>query len=114
MYILLLIMNALNLFLRDEYMSQWLERVKYILDSCGLSYMWYHQQELSTKQCKVIIHQRIEDINSKQKCNTDISTSFMDRLLDAMKSLRHIFESHNISQDINIRMFNAYAASIFL
>ena len=24
--------------------------------------MWYQQQELSTKQCKVIIHQRIEDI----------------------------------------------------
>ena len=31
-----------------------------------------------------------------------------------MKSLRHIFESHNISQDIKIRIFNAYAASIFL
>ena len=34
--------------------------------------------------------------------------------LDAMKSLRHIFESHNISQDIKIRILNAYAASIFL
>ena len=32
--------------------------------------------------------------------------------LDAMKSLRHIFELHNISQDIKIRIFNAYAASI--
>ena len=29
---------ALNLFRRDEYKSQWLKRVKYILDSCGLSY----------------------------------------------------------------------------
>ena len=43
---------ALKLFRRDEYKSQWLKRVKYILDSCGLSYMWYQQQELSTKQCK--------------------------------------------------------------
>ena len=32
-------MIALNLFRRDEYKSQWLKRVKYILDSCGLSYM---------------------------------------------------------------------------
>ena len=47
-------MIALKLFRRDEYKSQWLKRVKYILDSCGLSYMWYQQQELSTKQCKVI------------------------------------------------------------
>ena len=31
-------MIALNLFRRDEYKSQWLKRVKYILDSCGLSY----------------------------------------------------------------------------
>ena len=69
-------MIALKLFRRDEYKSQWLKRVKYILDSCGLSYMWYQQQELSTKQCKVIIHQRIEDI-ALQKWNTDISTSSM-------------------------------------
>ena len=53
---------ALKLFRRDEYKSQWLKGVKYILDSCGLSYMWYQQQELSTKQCKVIMHQRIYDI----------------------------------------------------
>ena len=46
-------MIALQLFYRDEYKSQWLKRVKYILDSCGLSYMWNQQQELSTKQCKV-------------------------------------------------------------
>ena len=69
-------MIALKLFRRDEYKLQWLKRVKYILDSCGLSYniMWYQLQEISTKQCKVIIHQRIEDI-ALQKWNTDISTS---------------------------------------
>ena len=55
------------------------KRVKYILDSYGLSYMWYQQQELSTKQCKVIIHQRIEDI-ALQKWNTDISTSSMCKM----------------------------------
>ena len=37
-------MIALNLFRRNEYRSQWLKRVQYILDSCGLSYMWYQQQ----------------------------------------------------------------------
>ena len=45
-------MIALKLFRRDEYKSQWLKRVKYILDSCGLP--WYQQQELSTKHYKVI------------------------------------------------------------
>ena len=55
-------MIALNLFCRDEYKSQWLKRVKYILDSCGLSDMWYNQHAIPTKQCKVIIHRRIEDI----------------------------------------------------
>ena len=64
-------MIVLNLFRRDGYKSQWLKRVKYVLDSCGLFYiMWYQQQET---QCKVIIHQRIEDI-ALQKWNSDIST----------------------------------------
>ena len=75
---------ALNLFRRDEYKSQWLKRVKYILDSCGLSYMWYNQHEIPTKQCKVIIHRRIEDI-ALQKWNTDISTSSMCRMYRLFK-----------------------------
>ena len=56
-------MIALNVFRRDECKSQWLKRVKYILDSCGLSYnMWYQQHDILTKQCTVIIHRRIEDM----------------------------------------------------
>ena len=70
---------ALNLFGIDEYKSQWLERVKYILDSCGLSYMWYNQHAIPTKKCKVIKHGRIEDI-AQQKWNTDVSTSSMSRM----------------------------------
>ena len=58
----MLYMIALNFFRRDEYKSQCLKRVMYILDSCGLSYMWYTQHAIPTKQCKVIIHRRIEDI----------------------------------------------------
>ena len=69
-------MIALNLFRRDEYKSQWLKRVKYILDSYGLSYMWYNQHVIPTKQCKTNIHRRIEDI-ALQKWNTDVSTSSM-------------------------------------
>ena len=42
-------MIALHLFRRDEYKSQWLKRVKYILDSCGLSYMWYNQHANSVR-----------------------------------------------------------------
>ena len=75
---------ALNLFRRDEYKSQWLKRVKYIMDNCGLSYMWYQQQETPTKQCKIIIHQRIEDI-ALLKWNTDISTSSMCKMYRIFK-----------------------------
>ena len=47
-------MIALNLFRRDEYESQWLKRVKHILDSCGLSYMWVvPSAQIPTKHCKV-------------------------------------------------------------
>ena len=46
---------ALNLSRRGEYKSQWLKIVMYIyiLDSCGLSYMWYNQHEIPTKQMYV-------------------------------------------------------------
>ena len=69
-------MIALNLFRRYEYTSQWLKRDTYILETCGSSYMRYNQHAIPTKQCKVIIHRRIEDI-ALQKLNTDISTSSM-------------------------------------
>ena len=52
-------------------------------------------------------------LGTKLDTNADIKRRTI-LTLDAMKSLRHIFESHNISQDIKIRIFNAYAASIFL
>ena len=41
--------------------------------------MWYNQHAIPTKQCKVIIHRRIEDI-ALQKWNTDVSTSSMCRM----------------------------------
>ena len=80
-------MNALHLFRRDEYKSQWLNRVKYILDSCGLSYMWYNQHEIPTKQCIEVqaVYQRIEDI-ALQKWNTDISTSSMCKMYRIFKN----------------------------
>ena len=72
-------MTALNLFRRDEYTSQWLKRVKYILDSCGLTYMSYNQHEILTKQCNVIIHRRIK-ATALKTWNTYISTSSICRM----------------------------------
>ena len=57
------------------------------------------------KECKLL--------GTKLDTNADIKRRKI-LTLDAMKSLRHIFESHSISQDIKIRIFNAYTASIFL
>ena len=33
---------VLNLFVRDEYKVKWLCRMKNIIDSCGLSYLWFN------------------------------------------------------------------------
>ena len=67
-------MISFNLFYRDEYKSKWLSRVKYILDNSGLSYMWDNQQLLNSKQCKTIIHKRMEDL-ALQKWFSDVSVS---------------------------------------
>ena len=53
---------VLNLFVRDEYKVKWLCRVKNIIDSCGLSYLWFNQNKIDTKQSKQILHNRIAGI----------------------------------------------------
>ena len=62
--------------MRNEYKAHYLIRVNHILNNCGLSYMWLNQQTLHTKQCKPIIHNRLEDIAMQTWCN-DMSTSSM-------------------------------------
>ena len=47
---------------RNEYKAKWLCRIKCILDSCGLSYIWDNQTTIDTATCKKIIHKQIEDI----------------------------------------------------
>ena len=51
-------------------------RINHILNNCGIAYMWLNQQTLHTKQCKLIIHNRLEDI-AMQKWGNDMSTSSM-------------------------------------
>ena len=53
---------VLNLSMRNEYKAHFLIKVNHILNNCGLPYMWLNQQTLHTKQCKLIIHNRLEDI----------------------------------------------------
>ena len=53
---------TLKLFISGEYKTQWLSRVKCILDNCGLSYIWLNQNRIDKSKCKSIIHKRIEDI----------------------------------------------------
>ena len=55
---------ALKLFVIGDYRTQWLCRVKCILDSCGLSYIWDNQREINTNVCRKVIHRKIEDILS--------------------------------------------------
>ena len=67
---------VLNLFVRDEYKVKWLCRVKNIIDSCGLSYLWFNQNKIDTKQSKQILHNRIADI-ALQNWYTEVFTSSM-------------------------------------
>ena len=53
---------SLNLFCREEYKGKWLCKIKCILANCGLSYIWLEQDNINTKECKLVIHERIEDI----------------------------------------------------
>ena len=45
-------MIAHNLFVRDVYKAKWLCRVKYIVDNCGLSYLWLNQSMMYNNQAK--------------------------------------------------------------
>ena len=69
-------MITLKLIISGEYKTQWLSRVKGILDNCGLSYIWLNQNLIDKSQCKFIIHKRIEDI-AHQKWYIDLSNSSM-------------------------------------
>ena len=50
------------------------EKVKNILDNCGLSYMWHNQQSNDIRVSKAIVNGRIEDVDI-QRWSTSISTS---------------------------------------
>ena len=65
-----------TLFTRNEYKAKWLCRIKCILDSCGLSYIWDNQTTIDTATCKKIIHKQIEDI-ALQQWYTNVSSSSM-------------------------------------
>ena len=51
-----------TLFTRNEYKTQWLCRIKCILDNCGLSYIWDNRTTIDTATCTTYIHKQIEDI----------------------------------------------------
>ena len=43
-----------TLLTRNEYKAQWLCRINYILDNCGLSYIWDNQATIDTATYKKI------------------------------------------------------------
>ena len=75
-YASIIYMITLKLCISGEYKTQWLIKVKCILDNCGLSNIWLNQNIIDKSQCKSIIHQRIEDI-AHQKWYIDFSNSSM-------------------------------------
>ena len=64
------------MFLRNGYQTPWLCKVKDIVDTCGLSYMWCDQRTINTQMCKLIIHKRIKDL-ALHNWYAEISTSPM-------------------------------------
>ena len=82
--------------------TQWLSRVKYIPHICGLSYIWLNQNLIDKRQCKSIIHKRIEDI-AHQKWYIDLSNSFMCITYKLFKKLLH-FEKHLLNSNFKDRI----------
>ena len=51
-YLSIIYTITLKLLISGEYKTQWLRRVKGILDNCGLSYIWLNQNRIDKIQCK--------------------------------------------------------------
>ena len=93
---------TLKLFISGEYKTQWLSRVKCILDNCGLSYIWLNQNRMDKSKCKSIIHKRIEDI-AHQKWFIDLSNSSMCITYKLFKKQLH-FEKHLLNSNFKDRI----------
>ena len=93
---------TLKLFISGEYKTQWLSRVKCILDNCGLSYIWLNQNCIDKSKCKSIIHKMIEDI-AHQKWYIDLSNSFVCITCKLFKKQLH-FEKHLLNSNFKDRI----------
>ena len=87
---------TLKLFISGEYKTQWLSRVKGIIDNCGLSYIWLNQYRIYINQCKFIIHKRMEDVAQQKRC-LDLSNSSMCITYKLFKTQLH-FEKYIFTQ----------------
>jgi len=93
---------ALKLYDTGTYELNWLKRVKYILVNCGLSYIWDRQDDIDTSRAKIIIHSRIDDLET-QKWFTSISISPMCSMYNQFKQLFH-FEKYLLLPDCKSRI----------
>lgn len=91
-YVHIYYMITLRLFNLNVYSCKWLCRVKCILDNCGLSYMWDNQQYIDNKQCKLLVHQQIED-QALQKWHADMASSTMCKTYKLFKT-ELVFENY--------------------
>ena len=89
--------TILKLFISGEYKTQWMSRVKGILDNCDLSYIWLNQNLIDKSQCKSIIHKKIEDM-AHQKWYIDLSNSSMYITYKLFKTQLH-FEKHLLNSN---------------
>ena len=56
----------LHLYSAGIYESPWLLRIKQILDTCGLSYVWQEQSNISIEWLKLTVERRLKDIFIQQ------------------------------------------------
>ena len=84
------------------YGTMWLQKVKAILDNCGLSFMWHEQHTIDTIKAKHKIQMRIEDVEI-QKWYSSISTSPMCSLYNGFNS-EFRFEKYLLFADYKSRV----------
>ena len=93
---------SMQLFSNDVFQSSWLRRIKTILDSCGLTYVWQNQDYLDVKIVKLIVAKRLEDI-AIQKWYTSISVSPMCEVYKEVK-LDFGFEQYLLIHECKYRI----------
>ena len=101
---------ALKLYTTGSFKAQWICKIKSILDNCGLSYIWDNQEEIDTRQCKILIYKQIED-QAIHQWYIDINASSMCSMYRIFKKQFHFEKYLLLSNSYERTLISKYRCS---